>query len=147
MTNSLKALSEQGQSAWIDYLSRPLVRDGDLARLIDDGIVGVTSNPTIFQSAISSSDEYDDQLREVLASESDAKEVFLALAHDDVCAACDLLDPVFEREGRRATAGCHSRSTRISPMTRMRPRGGAAACTRWSIAATCSSRFPGPRPV
>ncbi len=97
MTNSLKALYEQGQSAWIDYLSRPLVRDGELSRLINEGIVGVTSNPTIFQSAISSSDEYDDQLREVLASERDPKEVFFALAHDDVCAACDLLDPVYER--------------------------------------------------
>ena len=97
MSNSLKALSEHGQSAWIDYLSRALVRDGDLAALADDGIVGVTSNPTIFQSAIGSGDAYDEQLREVLASETDAKEVFLALAREDIRAACDVLEPVFDR--------------------------------------------------
>jgi transaldolase len=97
MTNALKALSEHGQSAWIDYLSRPFVRDGDLQRLIDDGIVGITSNPTIFQGAISQGDAYDDQLREVLTTEEDPKEVFLALAKDDIRGACDLLMPVFER--------------------------------------------------
>lgn len=97
MSNSLKALSEHGQSPWIDYLSRPFVRDGDLAGLIDDGIVGVTSNPTIFQGAIASGDAYDEQLREVLSSETDPKEVFLALASEDIRAACDLLAPTFER--------------------------------------------------
>ena len=98
MSNSLKALYEQGQSAWIDYLSRSLVRDGDLAGLVDDGIVGVTSNPTIFQSAIGSGHAYDEQLREVLATESDPKEIFLALAREDIRAACDVLAPVFDRE-------------------------------------------------
>ncbi len=97
MSNSLKALSEHGQSPWIDYLSRRFVRDGDLAGLIDDGIVGVTSNPTIFQGAIASGDAYDEQLREVLSSETDPKEVFLALASEDIRAACDLLAPTFER--------------------------------------------------
>src|SRR5437764_15440033 len=98
MSNSLKALSDHGQSPWIDYLSRPFVRDGDLAGLIDDGIGGATSNPTIFEGAISSTEAYDEQLREVLSSsESDPKKVFLALARDDIRAACDLLEPVFER--------------------------------------------------
>lgn len=100
MSNSLKAVSEHGQSAWIDYLSRPFVLDGDLAGLIDDGIVGVTSNPTIFQGAISAGDSYDEQLREVLASETDPKEVFLALARDDIRAACDLLAAVFDHNDR-----------------------------------------------
>ena len=97
MTTALKALSEHGQSAWIDYLSRSFVRDGDLQGLIDEGIVGVTSNPTIFQGAISQGDAYDDQLRAVLTTEDDPKEVFLALAKDDIRGACDLLTPVFER--------------------------------------------------
>jgi transaldolase len=97
MPTPLKALAEYGQSAWIDYLSRPFVRDGDLAALIDDGIVGVTSNPTIFQGAIAEGDSYDEQLREVLDAETDPKEVFLALAREDIRAACDLLWPVFER--------------------------------------------------
>jgi transaldolase len=97
MTTSLEHLAELGQSPWIDFLSRPLVRDGDLARLIDDGIVGVTSNPTIFQGAIADGDAYDEQLRALLAEQQDPKEVFLALARDDVRAACDLLRDVFER--------------------------------------------------
>lgn len=97
MPTPLKALAACGQSAWIDYLSRPFVRDGDLAGLIEDGIVGVTSNPTIFQGAIAEGDSYDEQLHEVLAAETDPKEVFLALAREDIRAACDLLRPVFER--------------------------------------------------
>ena len=97
MSTPLKALAEHGQSAWIDYLSRPFVRDGDLAGLVGDGIAGVTSNPTIFQAAIAEGDSYDDQLREVLAEEEDPKEVFLALAREDIREACDLLAPVFDR--------------------------------------------------
>ncbi len=96
-TTPLTALAEHGQSPWIDYLSRPFVRDGDLEGLVGDGIVGVTSNPTIFQAAIADGDAYDEQLREVLASEEDPKEVFLALAREDIRGACDLLRPVFER--------------------------------------------------
>jgi transaldolase len=94
----LRELAEHGQSAWIDYLSRRFVDGGELAGLIGQGLNGVTSNPTIFQGAIAKGDEYTKQLREVLGSESDPKEVFLALARRDIQAACDLLKPVFDRE-------------------------------------------------
>jgi transaldolase len=97
MTKPLKQLLEHGQSPWLDYISRDFVRGGDLAGLIDDGIVGLTSNPTIFQGAISKSDMYDEQLREVLQNETDPKEVFFALAQEDIRGACDLLRPVFDR--------------------------------------------------
>jgi transaldolase len=97
MTTALQKLSEQGQSPWIDYLSRPFVRDGDLQGLIDEGIVGLTSNPTIFQGAISEGDAYDEQLKEVVETEREPKEVFLALAKDDIRGACDLFLPVFDR--------------------------------------------------
>ena len=97
MTTPLQRLSQCGQSPWIDYISRPFVEDGDLTGLIDDGIVGVTSNPTIFQAAIADGTAYDDQLREVLQRESDPKAVFLALARRDIRDACDLLRPVFDR--------------------------------------------------
>jgi transaldolase len=97
MTTPLEALAQLGQSVWIDYLSRASIRDGELAALISEGVVGVTSNPTIFQGAIASGDAYDEQLREVLREEDDPKEVFLALAREDVRAACDLLREVFER--------------------------------------------------
>jgi transaldolase len=96
----LHKLSSAGQSVWIDFLSRPLLHDGDLERLIrDDAVVGVTSNPTIFQKAISSGDAYDDQLREVLEETEDGKEAFLRLAVRDVQEACDVLRDTFERSG------------------------------------------------
>ena len=98
----LQTLSEHGQSAWVDFLSRRFVREGGLSDLISRGVVGVTSNPTIFEKAISEGDAYDEQLRQLLATESDPKEVFLALAREDVRAACDLLRPAFEGgEGTR----------------------------------------------
>ena len=92
----LKQLAEQGQSVWIDFLSRRFIQDGGLADLVGDGVVGVTSNPTIFQSAIAEGDAYDDQIREVAATESDPKEIFIALARDDIRAACDVLRPVWD---------------------------------------------------
>ena len=97
MTTPLQSLADHGQSPWIDYISRPFVRDGDMAALVRDGIVGVTSNPTIFQAAIADGTSYDEQLREVLREQTDPKEVFLALARDDIREACDLLRDVFER--------------------------------------------------
>jgi transaldolase len=97
MTTPLQSLLEHGTSPWIDYISRPFVRDGDLAGLVRDGIVGITSNPSILQAAISEGDAYDEQLKELLKTETDPKEVFLALARDDIRGACDLLRDVFER--------------------------------------------------
>jgi transaldolase len=97
MATPLQQLREHGQSPWIDFLSRSFLRDGELGGLVEDGIVGVTSNPTIFQGAIAEGGAYDEQLREVLEREQDPKEVFLALAREDIRAACDVLRPVFER--------------------------------------------------
>jgi transaldolase len=85
----LHQLAEQGQSVWIDFLARNFVQGGDLAGLIRDGVVGATSNPTIFQSAIAEGDAYDEQIKELTASESEPKEIFIALARDDIRAACD----------------------------------------------------------
>jgi transaldolase len=92
----LKQLADAGQSVWIDYLSRPFVQGGDLAGLVDDGVVGVTSNPTIFQGAIAEGDAYDEQIKELSATESEPKEIFLALARDDIRAACDVLRHVWD---------------------------------------------------
>jgi len=97
MPTPLQQLTDHGQSPWIDYVSRQFIRDGELADLVERGIVGITSNPTIFQSAIADGDAYDDQLREVLQEESDPKEAFLALAQQDIRDACDELRPVFDR--------------------------------------------------
>jgi transaldolase len=98
--SNLHRLSEHGQSVWIDYLSRDLLEDGELARLMRDAaVVGVTSNPTIFQKAISHGDRYDEQLKQLLEEETDPKEIFLQLSSRDVEAALDLLAPVHEKTG------------------------------------------------
>jgi transaldolase len=101
----LTQLSALGQSVWIDFLSRKFVEDGDLAGLVEQGIVGVTSNPTIFQAAIADGDAYDEQLREVLKTETEPKEVFLALAVQDIQAACDVLRPRWDQVGENARDG------------------------------------------
>src|SRR3974390_1669913 len=93
----LAKLSARGQSVWIDYLSRDMVEQGGLARMMkEDSVVGVTSNPTIFQKAISQGNAYDEQLKEVLTEETDPKEIFLQLAVRDVETALDLLLPIHE---------------------------------------------------
>lgn len=92
----LHELSEHGVSVWIDSLSRELLETGELARLMEeDAVVGVTSNPSIFQKALSEGDRYDAQLRTVAGD--DPVEVFFALAMDDIRAACDLMRPAWER--------------------------------------------------
>jgi len=96
--SNLHTLSKRGQSVWIDSLSRHMLESGELKRLMkDDAVVGVTTNPTIFQKAISQGDAYDAQLKEVLADETDPKEIFLQLSARDVDAALDLLAPVHEQ--------------------------------------------------
>src|SRR5919202_6145294 len=99
--SNLHKLSALGQSVWIDYLSRDLLQTGELARMMkEDAVVGVTSNPTIFQKAISQGNRYDEQLKEVLdGGETDAKEIFLQLSSQDIANACDLLRKVWD-EGK-----------------------------------------------
>jgi transaldolase len=96
----LHQLSALGQSVWVDSLSREWLETGELARMREeDSVVGVTSNPTIFQKAMAEGGWYDDQLREVLETEDDPEEIFLQLAVRDIQDACDLLRPIWD-EGR-----------------------------------------------
>jgi transaldolase len=101
--SKLHKLSALGQSVWIDFLSRELIQAGKLERMMrEDAVVGVTSNPTIFQKAISQGDLYDDQLKEILASgETDPKETFLQLSSHDIADACDLLRRVWDEGNGR----------------------------------------------
>lgn len=95
--SNLHTLSERGVSVWIDYLSRDMTEGGGLEKMMrEDAVVGVTSNPTIFQKAISSGDAYDEQLKEVAQEEDDPKEIFLQLSARDVDKATDLLARVHE---------------------------------------------------
>jgi transaldolase len=102
MTNRLREIEALGQSIWIDNLNRQLLDGGTLRSLIeDDGISGVTSNPTIFEKGIGQSDRYDDALREAASDTDDPEEIFERLAYRDVWDACDLLRPIFEETGGR----------------------------------------------
>ena len=104
MKKPLQQLADAGQSVWIDSLSRDLVQSGKLARLMsDDAVVGVTSNPTIFQEAMSVGNGYDDQLSEEVGETDDPKEIFLRLAARDVSDACEVLRPVFDRGKAQST--------------------------------------------
>jgi len=97
----LQRLSLLGQSVWIDYLSRGMIRGGHLQKLIDeDAVVGATSNPTIFQKAFAEGDAYDEEMAQLAAGRS-ASEIFWALAQRDVGEACDVFRPVWERTERR----------------------------------------------
>jgi transaldolase len=104
MSTPLHRLPEHGQSVWIDFLSRELL-GGELARMMrEDAVSGVTSNPTIFQKAISAGDAYDEQLRDLVGTEDDLKEIFIQLAAKDVGDACDVLRSVWD-EGCRGCDG------------------------------------------
>ena len=93
----LHQLPEHGQSVWFDTLSRELVRTGELKRMMEEDVVtGVTSNPTIFQKALTHGTAYDEQMKELLEEHDDPKEIFFRLALDDIRDACDVLRPAWE---------------------------------------------------
>lgn len=95
--NPIQQLDHLGQSVWYDNMYRSLIDSGELQRLIDVGVTGLTSNPTIFEKAISSSDDYDESLIALSSIAQGPEDLFEALAIQDIQAAADLLHPVFER--------------------------------------------------
>ena len=101
--NNLKALSALGQSVWLDYIRRDLLTTGALARLIDeDGLSGLTSNPSIFEKAIADGPDYAPKLRELKAKPGlSAMDIYEAVAIDDIRAAADALRPVYDKTKRR----------------------------------------------
>ena len=100
MTNPLKKLAELGQSVWYDYIRRDLYEGGELRRLIEeDGLSGMTSNPTIFQKAIAETDLYDGSIRRLSGRGLAGPALFEALEVEDVRAAADVFRPVFDRTG------------------------------------------------
>ena len=102
MTNPLVALGQLGQSPWYDFITRELISSGTLRHLIaDDGLLGMTSNPTIFEKAITSSADYDDEIRSLAARGFDSTAIFETLAVRDVQAACDAFLPVYRATGGR----------------------------------------------
>jgi transaldolase/glucose-6-phosphate isomerase len=97
MSNPLVDLGPQGQSVWYDSISRSLITSGDLARLIaEDGVRGMTSNPAIFEKAISGSDDYTDDLARHAADGLSPLQIYEAIAIGDIQAAADELRPVYD---------------------------------------------------
>jgi transaldolase/glucose-6-phosphate isomerase len=99
VSNQLQQLLEAGQSVWLDNLRRSMFASGELQRLIDQGLRGMTSNPTIFEKAIGTGDDYDDQLRTLIGEETDADALFWDLAIADIRQACDAFRPVYDSSG------------------------------------------------
>ena len=97
--NSIQELGRLGQSVWYDNMYRSLITSGELERLVALGVTGLTSNPTIFQKAISSGSEYDDSLIKHASRGLNPERLFEALATEDIRAAADILRPVYERSG------------------------------------------------
>ncbi len=95
--SKLKQLAALGQSLWLDFIRRSLFTTGELQTLVDDGLRGMTSNPTIFEKAIAGSEDYDDALRFMTANGRSVPEIYEALALDDIRCAADILLPVYKQ--------------------------------------------------
>jgi transaldolase/glucose-6-phosphate isomerase len=102
MTNTLVEIAKLGQSIWYDNIRRAMLASGDLARKIEeDDLRGVTSNPTIFEKAITGSTDYDEQFRSLVAAGKGVAEIYEELVVADIARAADILRPVYDREGGR----------------------------------------------
>src|SRR4028118_2421686 len=96
--NALFKLREHGQSIWYDTISRSLINTGGLQKLVDEyAVVGVTSNPTIFEKAIGGSADYDEDIRRLSAADHRAPQIYERLAIDAIRQACDVLRPVYDQ--------------------------------------------------
>src|SRR5438270_11477026 len=96
--NPLQKLADYGQSVWLDNIRRGLITSGELQRMIDeDGIVGVTANPTIFEKAISGSTEYDTAIAELARQGKTSAASYKILLTEDISSAADIFRPVYDR--------------------------------------------------
>ncbi|MGX4802695.1 bifunctional transaldolase/phosoglucose isomerase [Bradyrhizobium guangdongense] len=126
--NPVKELEKHGQAVWLDFLARGFIAKGDLKRLIDtDGVKGVTSNPSIFEKAIGSSDEYDAPIGKALKrGDRTVADLFEAVAVEDIQAAADVLRPVYDR----LKGGDGYVSLEVSPYLAMDTSGTVAEARR-----------------
>jgi transaldolase/glucose-6-phosphate isomerase len=126
--NPLRALAEKGQSVWLDFLSRDIIENGQLKRLIDDdGLSGITSNPSIFEKAIGESDSYDDEIKRLVGKgETALGTIYERLVVADIAAAADMLRPLYDK-----TEGQHGFvSLEVSPYLAMDTAGTVAEARR-----------------
>src|SRR5579871_2445397 len=99
MKNAIQQLLDAGQSVWIDNLRRSMFASGELRRLIDQGLRGMTSNPTIFEKAIGAGNDYDEQLATLIGTEKNADALFWDLAIQDIQSACDAFSALYASSG------------------------------------------------
>jgi transaldolase len=126
MGNQLRELATAGQSVWLDNIRRSMFASGELQKLVDVGLRGQTSNPTIFEHAIGTGTDYDEQLQGLIGSEHDAQNLFEALAIRDIRSACDVFAPVF-----KSTAGLDGYvSLEVSPTLAHDTKATTAAALR-----------------
>jgi transaldolase/glucose-6-phosphate isomerase len=97
--SKLDTLAQLGQAVWLDYIRRAFIDSGELQALVEEGLRGVTSNPTIFEKAIAGSADYDQDLKRLVAEGKPIAEVYEALVLEDIARAADILRPVYERTG------------------------------------------------
>lgn len=121
-SNPIQELRRLGQSLWLDNIRRQLITSGELARLRDEGITGVTSNPTIFEKAVSGSTDYDEALVRLVGAGRRPDQILWDLMLEDICAAADVFRPVYEETG-----GADGYvSIEVSPTLAMDTRGTVA---------------------
>jgi len=105
-TSKVKQIHDYGQSIWLDFIDRKIIFSGELKNLVEqDGVRGVTSNPAIFEKAISSSSDYNADIAELAKSGKTNEEIFFGLAVSDIKLACDLLAPVYNEEDLEGADG------------------------------------------
>src|SRR5205085_11220692 len=109
MPNPLKQLNDFGQSPWLDFVSRDLLRSGQLSKMIEEeGLTGVTSNPSIFAKAIGHGDDYDEMIRQAEATGAlDPGALFEGLAEDEIQDRADAMRQVYHETNRRAGSTSH----------------------------------------
>lgn len=126
MPNQLEQLTAAGQSIWYDNIRRSMFASGELHKLIDNGLRGMTSNPTIFEHAIDTGTDYDEQLKSLVGKESDPQKLFEALAEKDICAALDEFRPLYDK----TNGGDGYVSLEVSPLLANDTQGTVEAAKR-----------------
>lgn len=132
MTNRIRQIAELGQAIWLDFISRDLLRSGALRNLINDGVTGMTSNPTIFQKSIATGTDYDVAVRDLARAGHTTAEIYESLAIADISEAADQLRHVYnETHGRDGYV-----SIEVSPTLANDTAGTVAEARRFSQAIT-----------
>jgi transaldolase len=94
--SKMAELNEMGQSIWFDFIRRSIITSGELKKLVDQGVKGVTSNPAIFEKAIAGSSDYDEALKQLIKTDKSVEQIYEALAFEDITLATDVLRTVYD---------------------------------------------------